>query len=202
MRRVLWWTHSTEMASSACQTHPAESSKPLSNQPRRAPSTAQRPFQHSFRGNPDFRMPLWGCNKCIAALSGLFGWSHHSGSWCPNHCSPNLSLSRYSSPNLTLRCGHPAAVSRYGLHNPLHNPDRYVKYGEIAAKAAAALADPEMSSYFASMIQRVAPKHIDQCHGEVETTRKWLATYSGDGVRNLARSFAVPGDRFGQESRG
>eukprot|EP00037_Helgoeca_nana_P006033 m.56011 g.56011 ORF g.56011 m.56011 type:complete len:589 (+) comp16929_c0_seq2:2596-4362(+) len=113
-----------------------------------------------------------------------------------------ISVPDTSSGELEAFVKSAATCPKYGLHNPLHNPDRYVKYGEIAAKAAAALADPEMSSYFASMIQRVAPKHIDQCHGEVETTRKWLATYSGDGVRNLARSFAVPGDRFGQESRG
>jgi len=95
-----------------------------------------------------------------------------------------------------------ASCPKFGLHNPLHNPDRYVLYGKIAGTAAAQLAEPEIESYFAHLIQRVAPKHIDQCRGEVRTTQKWLSTFAGDGVRNLARSFAVPGDHFGQESRG
>lgn len=95
-----------------------------------------------------------------------------------------------------------ASCPKYGLHNPLHNPDRYVLYGNVASKAAAVMAEPEVEMYFAQMIQRVAPKHIEQCLGEVRTTQRWLATFGGDGVRNLARSFAVPGDHFGQESRG
>lgn len=95
-----------------------------------------------------------------------------------------------------------ASCPKYGLHNPLRNPDRYAMYGDIAGAAAAELADPEVEQFFALLIQRVAPKHIEQCLGEVRTVRQWLNTYSGDGVRQLARSFAVPGDSFGQESRG
>lgn len=84
----------------------------------------------------------------------------------------------------------------------MHNPERYVKYGEVTAKAAAVLSDPEVQKYFARLIQRVTPKHIEQAMGEVRTTKKWLETFAGDGVRQLARSFSVPGDHYGQESRG
>ena len=38
--------------------------------------------------------------------------------------------------------------------------------------------------------------------GEVTTCRKWLEGYSGDQVRNLARSFALPGDHTGQLTNG
>ena len=34
--------------------------------------------------------------------------------------------------------------------------------------------------------------------GEVTTVRKWLESYSGDQVRNLAQGTSLPGDRLGQ----
>lgn len=95
-----------------------------------------------------------------------------------------------------------AGCPKSGLHNPLMNPQRYVLYGDVAARAARALARPETERFFARLIQRVVPKHIAQCEGEVRTVRRWLETMAGDGVRQLARSFAVPGDHFGQETRG
>ena len=58
------------------------------------------------------------------------------------------------------------------------------------------------ADFFASLIQRVAPKHWVQASGEVRVVTKWLETFSGDTVRQLARSFAVPGDHVGQETRG
>eukprot|EP00947_MAST-08B_sp_MAST-8B-sp1_P004075 g4075.t1 len=91
---------------------------------------------------------------------------------------------------------------RTGLHNPLKNPERYPMLGEVSCKAARALSDPEVARYFMRLIQRVAPKHETQAMGEVTTCRKWLEGYSGDQVRNLARSFALPGDHTGQLTNG
>ena len=38
--------------------------------------------------------------------------------------------------------------------------------------------------------------------GEPVVTRKWMEYMSGDQIRMLARSFGVPGDHPGQETRG
>eukprot|EP00038_Savillea_parva_P020484 m.31481 g.31481 ORF g.31481 m.31481 type:complete len:582 (+) comp4806_c0_seq1:116-1861(+) len=113
-----------------------------------------------------------------------------------------ISVPDTSSKELTPFVKAAQSCPRYGLHNPLHNPERYVLYGDVAARAAEALNDPETEAFFARLIQRVTPKHIAQCTSEVKTTRTWLSTFGGNGVRNLARSFALPGDHFGQESRG
>lgn len=89
-----------------------------------------------------------------------------------------------------------------GLHNPLKNPERYVMYGDISARAAAALKQPEVSHFFAKLIQRVSPKSFAQALGEVNVTQTFLENFSGDQVRFLARSFAVPGNHHGQQSSG
>ena len=89
-----------------------------------------------------------------------------------------------------------------GLHNPMKNTDRYVMLGEVSARAAALLAEQEVSDYFTRLIQRVMPKSWKQCAGEVQITRVFLENFAGDGVRFLARGFSNPGDRTGQESRG
>ncbi|KAK9278889.1 hypothetical protein L1049_028470 [Liquidambar formosana] len=52
------------------------------------------------------------------------------------------------------------------------------------------------------LIQRVAPKSYQQAFGEVYVTQKFLENFSGDQVRFLARSFAVPGNHLGQQSHG
>ena len=52
------------------------------------------------------------------------------------------------------------------------------------------------------LIQRVAPKSTAQARGELTVTRDFLKNFSGDQVRFLARSFAVPGDHVGQSSAG
>lgn len=91
---------------------------------------------------------------------------------------------------------------RYGLHNPLHNVDRYLLYGEVSNRAATELLNPETEAFFAKLIQRVAPKSYAQALAEVVVTRKFLENFSGDQVRFLARSFGVSGDHQGQESRG
>jgi len=89
-----------------------------------------------------------------------------------------------------------------GLHNPLKNPERYVYLGQVCARAAALLAEPEIRDYFTKLIQRVMPKSWNQCMGEVTVTRVFLENLAGDGVRFLARGFSNPGNHTGQESRG
>ena len=89
-----------------------------------------------------------------------------------------------------------------GLHNPIKNPERYLLYGDVAAKAATKMSDPKVLHFFARLIQRVAPKSLVQAIGEVKVTQKFLENFGGDQVRFLARSFSVPGDHFGQSSHG
>lgn len=89
-----------------------------------------------------------------------------------------------------------------GLHNPFRNPERYRLLGDVCGRAAALLAQKDVSGYFARLIQRVMPKSLGQCEGEVIVTRVFLENFSGDGVRFLARGFSNPGDHAGQESRG
>ena len=84
----------------------------------------------------------------------------------------------------------------------MHTYNRYKFWGDVCTKAATALAEPETEAFFAKLIQRVAPKSDVQCFGEVATTRKWLEYIGGDQTRMLARSFAIPGDHDGQETRG
>lgn len=42
------------------------------------------------------------------------------------------------------------------------NPARYVMYGDVSAKAAQMLRDPEVEHFFTRLIQRVAPKSYTQ----------------------------------------
>ncbi|KAL3528342.1 hypothetical protein ACH5RR_007664 [Cinchona calisaya] len=91
---------------------------------------------------------------------------------------------------------------KHGLHNPFKSPERYLMFGDISAKAAHLLSLPEVSDFFTKLIQRVAPKSYQQAFGEVYVTQKFLENFSGDQVRFLARSFAVPGNHLGQQSHG
>ncbi|GMH16847.1 hypothetical protein Nepgr_018688 [Nepenthes gracilis] len=91
---------------------------------------------------------------------------------------------------------------KHGLHNPFKAPERYLLYGDISAKAARLLSLPEVSNFFTRLIQRVVPKSYQQAQGEVNVTQKFLENFSGDQVRFLARSFAVPGNHLGQQSHG
>jgi 1-pyrroline-5-carboxylate dehydrogenase len=93
-------------------------------------------------------------------------------------------------------------VPKTGLHNPFKNPERYLQLGSICAEAATLLRHPEVSDFFAHLIQRVAPKSYVQAKGEVFVTMKFLENFGGDQVRFLARSFQVPGDHAGQMSSG
>ncbi|XP_004299391.1 PREDICTED: probable aldehyde dehydrogenase isoform X1 [Fragaria vesca subsp. vesca] len=91
---------------------------------------------------------------------------------------------------------------KHGLHNPFKSPERYLMYGDISAKAATMLSLPKVADFFTRLIQRVAPKSYQQAYGEVYVTQKFLENFSGDQVRFLARSFAVPGNHLGQQSNG
>lgn len=91
---------------------------------------------------------------------------------------------------------------KHGVHNPFKAPERYLLYGDISAKAGHMLSQPKVSNFFARLIQRVAPKSYQQALGEVQVTAKFLENFSGDQVRFLARSFAVPGNHLGQQSHG
>ena len=95
-----------------------------------------------------------------------------------------------------------AQTPKSGLHNPFNNPERYVALGQVCARAASLMTEPQVCDFFAKLIQRVMPKSWEQCVGEVVVTRKFLENFSGDNVRFLARGFSVPGDHLGQESRG
>ena len=94
------------------------------------------------------------------------------------------------------------SVPKSGLHNPLRNVERYIKYGEVTFRLAAALDTPEIEEHFARCIQRVAPKSFAQCLGEVRVVKAFLKNFGGDQVRFLARGFHVSGDHLGQQSQG
>lgn len=91
---------------------------------------------------------------------------------------------------------------KHGVHNPFKAPERYLMFGDISAKAAHMLSQPEVSNFFTRLIQRVAPKSYQQAFAEVQVTQKFLENFSGDQVRFLAKSFAVPGNHLGQQSHG
>lgn len=93
-------------------------------------------------------------------------------------------------------------VSKSGVHNPLKNNDRYVKFGEISRKAGAALSTPEVAEFFTQCIMKCVPKNHAQAMGEVKVTASFLNNFGGDNVRRLAQSFGVPGDHYGQMSHG
>ncbi|KAG6635400.1 hypothetical protein CIPAW_11G039500 [Carya illinoinensis] len=91
---------------------------------------------------------------------------------------------------------------KHGLHNPFKEPERYLLFGDISAKAGHMLSLPKVSDFFTRLIQRVAPKSYQQALGEVQVTQKFLENFSGDQVRFLARSFGIPGNHLGQQSHG
>ncbi|XP_015079713.1 delta-1-pyrroline-5-carboxylate dehydrogenase 12A1, mitochondrial [Solanum pennellii] len=91
---------------------------------------------------------------------------------------------------------------KHGLHNPFKAPERYLMLGHVSTKAAHVLGLPEVSDFFAKLIQRVSPKSYQQALVEVLVTQKFLENFCGDQVRFLARSFAVPGNHLGQQSHG
>lgn len=91
---------------------------------------------------------------------------------------------------------------KHGLHNPLKNPERYVMWGAVTARAAAEMRRPAVADFFARLVQRTSPKSYPQALAEVTVTRRFLENFSGDQVRFLARGFTNPGDHPGQQSGG
>jgi hypothetical protein len=50
----------------------------------------------------------------------------------------------------------------HAYRRPRQNPSRYVLYGDVSARAAQMLRDPEVEHFFTRLIQRVAPKSYVQ----------------------------------------
>ncbi|CAI7884628.1 unnamed protein product [Closterium sp. NIES-54] len=92
-----------------------------------------------------------------------------------------------------------SSCPKSGLHNPFKNPSRYLLYGSVSAAAANALKKPEVSDFFARLIQRVSPKSLFQARAEVSVTQKFLENFSGDQVGGRAK---VGGRWVGGEQRG
>lgn len=89
-----------------------------------------------------------------------------------------------------------------GMHNMFKKPERYMMWGDLFFKIAAEMRKPEVELYFAQLIQRVMPKSMTQCKGEVIVTRRFFENFAGDNVRILMRSFGQAGDYLGQVSNG
>jgi 1-pyrroline-5-carboxylate dehydrogenase len=71
---------------------------------------------------------------------------------------PFIKMPRTSVAELDRFVASLKRVPKSGLHNPFKNPERYVQWGEVSAKAAERLAQPEVAHHFALCIQRVMPK--------------------------------------------
>ncbi len=93
-----------------------------------------------------------------------------------------------------------AKCPKYGLHNPILNPERYIMYGQISEKVADFLRSSEGESFFTRLIQRVMPKDTEQCRGEVTVTATFLENFSGDQVRFLGKGQTTPGNHLEQEA--
>lgn len=132
------------------------------------------------------------------------GWTDGDGAWHEliDPMNGDAFLKEPATSDFTRYIEGLRSCPKSGLHNPLKNPQRYVYLGQVCARAAAMLAEPDVESYFTRLIQRVMPKSWNQCLGEVTVTRVFLENLGGDGVRFLARGFSNPGNHTGQESRG
>jgi 1-pyrroline-5-carboxylate dehydrogenase len=56
-------------------------------------------------------------------------------------------------------------------------------YGDITFKVAEQMRKPEVSDFFAKLIQRVSPKSYAQAYGEVAVTVHFLENFCGDQVQ-------------------
>ena len=92
-----------------------------------------------------------------------------------------------------------ANCPKHGLHNPLHNIERYRMYGDVCRNAAQFLRGRGGRDYFTKLINLVMPKGYDQCAGEVDVVASFLETFSGNGVRNLAKGVTTPGNHDGEQ---
>ncbi|KAK4370869.1 hypothetical protein RND71_010344 [Anisodus tanguticus] len=120
----------------------------------------------------------------------------------PLNGQPFIKVAEVNESELQPFVGSLSKCPKHGLHNPFKAPERYLMLGDVSTKAAHALGLPEVSDFFAKLIQRVSPKSYQQALGEVFVTQKFLENFCGDQVRFLARSFAVPGNHLGQQSHG
>ncbi|OIT29460.1 PREDICTED: delta-1-pyrroline-5-carboxylate dehydrogenase 12A1, mitochondrial [Nicotiana attenuata] len=120
----------------------------------------------------------------------------------PLNGQPFIKVAEVDESELQLFVESLSKCPKHGLHNPFKAPERYLMLGDVSTKAAHMLGLPEVSDFFAKLIQRVSPKSYQQAHGEVFVTQKFLENFCGDQVRFLARSFAVPGNHLGQQSHG
>lgn len=164
------------------------------------------PTDLSFASVPDPSQAAWNGGSPYLVMN------HVNGTWTATHDAdsildplsgePFLQVASASKSELAPFYDSLKAVPKTGLHNPFRNVDRYVMLGNVSSRAAAALRRTGIATYFAEMIMRVSPKSFAQAYGEVNVCAKFLDNFSGDNVRFLARSFGVPGDRDGQESRG
>lgn len=92
-----------------------------------------------------------------------------------------------------------ARCPKHGLHNPLKNVERYGMYGDICRNAAQFLRGKGGRDYFTKLINLVMPKGYEQCAGEVDVVASFLETFSGNGVRNLAKGITTPGNHDGEQ---
>lgn len=56
-------------------------------------------------------------------------------------------------------------------------------YGAVSAKVAEEMRKPDVSDFFAKLIQRTSPKSYAQAMGELVVTRRFFENFSGDQVR-------------------
>lgn len=56
-------------------------------------------------------------------------------------------------------------------------------YGAVSAKVAEEMRKPDVSDFFARLIQRTSPKSYAQALGELVVTRRFFENFSGDQVR-------------------
>jgi hypothetical protein len=56
-------------------------------------------------------------------------------------------------------------------------------YGAVSAKVAEEMRKPDVSDFFAKLIQRTSPKSYAQAMGEHVVTRRFFENFSGDQVR-------------------
>ncbi|XP_021733794.1 probable aldehyde dehydrogenase [Chenopodium quinoa] len=120
----------------------------------------------------------------------------------PLNGEPFIKVAEVGESNIKPFVDSLSRCPKHGLHNPFKDPERYLQLGAISTKAADKLSQPEISKFFARLVQRVSPKSFEQAMAEVSVTQKFLENFSGDQVRFLARSFAIPGNHLGQQSHG
>lgn len=173
--------------------------------------TAQKSSWHIAQQHP---LPSWAtCNPYkMSAREPATGMSCVGGEWIsaekvrpiidPMNGEEFLFLPDHTKEEAQPFIDRLKNCPRSGRHNPIKNPQRYIELGKVTARAAMEMHKPEVEDFFTALIQRVAPKHEVQARGEVGLVRAWLQYMSGDTVRNLGRSFALPGDRQGMSSQG